>query len=33
MRNNRNVTNTGTFVENVYHNGTQHGIGKGNHNY
>lgn len=29
MRNIGNVTNTGTFVENVYHNGTQHGIGKG----
>jgi hypothetical protein len=29
MRNIGNVTNTGTYVENIYHNGTQHGIGKG----
>lgn len=29
MRDIGNVTNTGTFVENIYHNGTQHGIGKG----
>ncbi len=29
MRNIGNVTNTGTFVENVYPNGTIYGIGKG----
>ncbi len=29
MRDIGNVTNTGTFVENINDNGTQHGIGKG----
>ncbi|HYZ60124.1 MAG TPA: hypothetical protein VE544_10755 [Nitrososphaeraceae archaeon] len=29
MRNIGNVTNTGTFVANIYDNGTQHGVGKG----
>ena len=29
MRNIGNVTNIGTFVENVYHNGTVYGVGKG----
>jgi hypothetical protein len=29
MRNIGNVTNTGTFVENIYPNGTLYGIGKG----
>lgn len=29
MRNIGNVTNIGTFVENVFHNGTLYGVGKG----
>jgi hypothetical protein len=29
MRNIGDVTNTGTYVENIYHNGTQLGAGKG----